>query len=390
VNRRVAINLTFFMAVFVVMAVWATRNVVTIEALERPYEMTVELERSSGIGPRAEVAYLGVGIGEIGKVERVPGGVVATMKIRRGERIPVGSTANVYRKSAIGEPYIDLFPPSEGVGDAFHQAGDVIPVELTTNPLEFSEMLRSASRLVSGIDPDRLRVLVHELAVALHGRSDQLRSLTESSARLASTFADRTEVLDRLATNNTRLTRVMAEHRGSLGQQITDLRHLAESLDRAKGDTTVLLDRGTRLLREAGDLVADQKGNLDCILSGLEATIEVASSPERVADLRRFLQVGPVGLARPFEVRDVLPDGVWVRVGVVTNPSNPPRQYVPPVPVPEAPAVPPCDSDLRPVGVQSASAPAPASTAPPVQTLGFAGGLAAAAAAVVVRLSGRR
>lgn len=389
-SRRVAINLVFFLGVFAVMLVWATRNVVTIEALEDPYELVVELDRSSGIGPRAEVAYLGVSFGVVDDVERVPGGVRAMLKIDKGKRIPVGSTANVYRKSAIGEPYIDFFPPEDGVDEGFLEPGDVVPVEQTTNPLEFSELLRSASRLVSGIDPERLRTLIHELSLALHERGDDLRRLTESGADLASTFAERTDVLDRLATNNTRFTRVMAEHRGSFGQQLTDLRQIAESLDNAKGDTSVLLERGSRLMQEAGDLVADQKGNLDCILTGLERLIVTASTPERVEDLRRFLAVAPSGLSRPFQARDVLPSGVWVRVGTLQNPNNPPRQYVPPVPVPEPPVVQPCRSELRPVGVRSASADRSAPTTPPVQTLGVAGGLAAVMAAVVVRLTARR
>ena len=391
-NRRVAINLAFFLGVFAVMVVWATGNVVSVEALERPYQIGVELERSSGIGERAEVAYLGVNYGEVAEVERIPGGVRATLKIKRDKRIPVGSTANVFRKSAVGEPYIDFFPPTEGDLDEFIEPGTVIPVEQTTTPLEFSELLRAASRVVSGIDPDRLRVLVHELSLALHERGDDLRRLTESSASLAATFAERTEVLDRLATNNTRLTAVVARHRGSLGQQLTDLRDLAESLERADGDTAVLLERGSRLTRELGDLVSDQKRNLDCTLRGLGRTIQVAGKPERVDDLRRTLQIAPEGFSRVWSARDVLPDGVWVRVGVVSNPNNPPRQYVPPVPVPEPPVITPCDSDLQPSGVEvrPASSRRPAPAAPAVQTLGTAGGLAAAVAAIVVRASSRR
>lgn len=391
-NKRVAINLVFFLAVFAVMVVWATGNVVSVEALEDPYEISVELERSSGIGERAEVAYLGVHFGEVAGVERIPGGVRARLKIEKGKEIPAEATANVFRKSAVGEPYIDFFPPEDGPSEAFLEPGDVVPVERTTTPLEFSELLRSASRLVSGIDPDRLKVLVHELALALNERGDDLRRLTESGAQLAATFAEKTEVLDRLATNNTRLTHVLAEHRGAFGQQLTDLRLLAESLENAKGDTAVLLDRGSRLMTETADLVADQKGNLDCILGGLEKTIDVAASPERVADLRRTLQIAPEGFGKVWSARDVLPSGVWVRVGLLNNPNNPPRQYVPPVPVPEAPVITACDSDLEPVGVQAspASAAAPASTTPPLESLGITGGLAAAAAALVVRLTARR
>lgn len=351
-NKRVAINLAVFLAVFAAMLVWAAGNIVTVDRLEQPYPLEVDLAAASGLLPRAEVAYLGVSAGSVDHVERVPGGVRAFLKVNNDVEIPVGSTANVFRKSAIGEPFIDFFPP-EGYtgGGPFMEPGDVVPRELTTTPLEFSELLRSASSLIRGIDPERLDVLIHDLALAVEGRSDDLRLLTVSSDEVTATFAARTELLDRLADNNTRLTRVVTESRGDLGSSITDLRALAASLRAAEGDTQVLLQRGGAFLGETADLVADQKGNLDCVLTDLERLIATATTPERVADLRRTLDIAPVGYGAVFATRDVEPDGVWVRVGLITNPQNPSRQYTPPEPIPAVPAVAPCSSNLVASGV---------------------------------------
>ena len=353
-NRRILINLAVFSAVFATMIVWAVNNVVSVEAIERPYELVADFEQASGILPRAEVAYLGVHYGTVGSVERLADEhlVRVTMKIDADRKIPEGSTANIFRKSAIGEPYIDFFPPKayDGKGP-YLEEGERVPIEQTTVPLEFSELLRSASRLVSGVDPDRTNVLIHELALALLDRSDDLRQLTIAGDQLAQTFAERTDVLDRLATNNTRLTHVVAQHRTSFGQPISDLAAVAESLRDARGDTTVLLERGSQLLGQTADIVAHQKGNLDCILGDLEDVIDATTTPDKLDGLRTQLHLAPVAFGKAFSTRDFEADGIWVRVGTITNPQNPPPQYVPPRDPPVAPQIPACNSTLRPSGV---------------------------------------
>jgi phospholipid/cholesterol/gamma-HCH transport system substrate-binding protein len=139
VNRRVVINLAFFMGVFAVMLVWALNNIVTIDAVERPYTIQGEFAQASGVRANAEVTYLGVHYGRVSGVERRTGGVLITMKIDRGKDLPEGAIASIFRKSAIGEPYVDFTPPpdaEEPTGTI--RGGDVIPQERTRVPLEFS------------------------------------------------------------------------------------------------------------------------------------------------------------------------------------------------------------------------------------------------------------
>jgi phospholipid/cholesterol/gamma-HCH transport system substrate-binding protein len=363
-NRRIAINLAVFSAVFALMLVWAVNNIVTIEALERPYPISGEFDQASGILPRAEVAYLGVNYGSVDRVDRIEGGVVIHMKIDRDKRIPAGSTANIFRKSSIGEPYIDFKPPPDYRGRGpFIEEGDRLPRDQTTVPLEFSELLRSASAVIGSVDAESTGIVVHELAEALVGRADDLRRLTIAGDRMAATFAERTELIDSLADTNTRLTRVVTEHRGSLGQSVSDLAELADSLRNARGDTSVLLERGSRFMTETADLVAGQKGNLDCILSDLEALIRLASTDEQLTGLRDLLTIGPRSYGQVYGARDMQQDGPWLRVGNIMNPNNPPPQYVPPRDPPPAPEVAPCTSPLRPANIDFE--PAAASTGGP-------------------------
>src|SRR5581483_6879885 len=97
-----------------------------------------------GLLPGSEVDYLGVTFGTVSSVERIDGGVLATMKIDKDKKLPADSTANIFRKSALGEQYVEFDPPAGYTnGGPFCAKDVVIPMSRTTVPLEFSELLRS-------------------------------------------------------------------------------------------------------------------------------------------------------------------------------------------------------------------------------------------------------
>lgn len=338
---RIGINIVVFVGVFFAFVVWAFNNVVSWDRLDQPYNVVVHADGASGVAANAEVAYLGVHYGRVSSVELEDGGVRINMKIDKDRRIPIGSVPRIFRKSPIGEPYIDFNPPADldPASAEYYEDGDEV-VDAQGNPLrasvplEFSELLRTASDLISNIEPEQAASLLAELALALDGRGDDLRRFTAAADQLASTFAERTDVLDRLAENSTRLTEVFAEHRGALGSTITDLSALASSLRNASGDTEVLLDRGTQLLTLTADLIEDERPAIDCLLGDLVPVMDAAATDERLASLEHLLQTGPEGFGRLYSTVDHEPDGPWVRVNLVIDLTSPPRQFVPALSLP--------------------------------------------------------
>ena len=353
-SRRVAINLVAFVGVFVLMLWWAVNNIISFDFIERPYEISGEFAATVGVATNAEVAYLGINYGAVRSVESAEGKVRITMSIDRDKQIPAGSRARIFRKSAIGEPYIDFEPPSGySDGGPYLEPGDVVPIERTTVPLEFSELLRSASRVLGSVEPEATRTLIHELAVALNGRGETLRDLTVDSDALLATFAEKADLLDSLSANSTRLTRTVTERRGSLSSAISDLAAVGESLRAAEPDTKVLLDRGSELLRTTADLVGDVKQDLDCVLSDLDEVIDVTTTDENLGHLVNTLEDGPTGFEYVWLTRDTEPGGgLWVRVSILVDFANPADQYIPPRDLPAVPEIPPCLSPLasRPTG----------------------------------------
>ncbi|HEX4902075.1 MAG TPA: MCE family protein [Acidimicrobiales bacterium] len=359
-SRRVLVNLVAFLGVFVLTLWWAVNNIISFEFLERPYQIQGEFAGTAGVSSASEVAYLGVHYGEVESAELVEDKVVITMNIDRGKQIPAGSKARIFRKSAVGEPYIDFQPPEDyDDGGPYIEAGDVLPLEQTSVPLEFSELLRSASRVLSAVDPEQTRTLVHELAVALNGRGEALRDLTVDSDALLQTFAEKAELLDSLSANSTRLTRTVTERRGALSSSLRDLAAVGESLRNVEPDTRVLLERGTELLSQTADLVGDIKQDLDCVLHDLDSVIDVASTEENLGHLVTTLERGPTAFEYVWLTRDEEPGGVWVRTFLLLDTVNPPEQYLPPKELPAVPEIPECASPLTPRGSSAEAASTP-------------------------------
>jgi len=123
-----------------------------------------------------------------------------------------------------------------------------------------------------------------------------------------------------------------------------------------------LLDQGSQLMTQLASLVDDEKGNIDCVLHDLGDVIDVSSQPARVAGTGYLLDNGGTAFGEVFSTRDEGPDGVWVRVNLLEDPTNPSRQYNPPLDLPVVPPVAPCASTLT---SSATTGLAPASTSGP-------------------------
>ena len=384
-NRRTIANLVTFFVVGGLFFFWAATSLVKLDAINKPYKVKADFSNAVGLLPGSEVDYLGVTFGTVSSVERIDGGVRVTMKLDNTKKVPQNSSANIFRKSALGEQYIEFDPPAGYTsGGPYYAKNALVPMARTTVPLEFSELLRSASRLVSAIPPGAVDTLVHEAAIGVNGRVDSLRGLADAGDRLSQMLVQRSAALDRLATNNTSLTHTFTEHSQSLSQSVSDLRQVAQSLKNARGDTTILLQRGAQLLGTAADLVAKHKGDLDCDLKTIELLTDVTTTQHNLEGLQTVLTASPVAFGDLWDASDVDPipgyptDPIspvkrWIRVGFKVNPGyNPAPQYVPARVLPPVAEVPACVSPLH------ADAPdyVPASAGGPSAFLASTGGTA--------------
>ncbi|MGH9274569.1 MAG: MlaD family protein [Acidimicrobiales bacterium] len=363
INRRILINLGAFLLLFAILSAWAVMNVLKFDFIERPFEVTAFFETSPGLRDGFEVTYLGLRVGEIGGValvddgalcrtdqNRAAGGCVEVeLKIDRGAEIPANVTAAVSRKSAVGEPYVDLtVPEGAATTTAILEAGALL--KDGTVPLAYSDLFKALNDLVQAIPPDAVETLVHELALGLEGRSEDIRRLLEGADDLTATFAADPAFLADLTDQLTALTHTLAEHRDSFGSAIDNFTLFSESLAANRDALIAVLDRTPRFAGQLADLLDAAGGDLTCAVRSLAVTTEGLTSDATLADVNALLDVAvAAGQALSSSVHDE-PDGTWIhgplQLNSPANGGDPVPIYATPPVLPKPPALETCNVSL--------------------------------------------
>jgi phospholipid/cholesterol/gamma-HCH transport system substrate-binding protein len=346
-KNRIYLNLGFFAVLGVVMTVWAFSTIIRLDAIERPYRVSAEFVSSPGLMRGFDVAYLGVRVGKIGDVRLAPGRIVVGLDIDREIRLPKGATAEVRRKSAIGEPYVELSPPATGVTGPTLAAGDTISLAKTSVPLDYKKLFEGVGKLLNAVPPRDAKTITHELAVALDGRAPAIRNIIDDAHSLTGTLADNAAVLDDLSVQLTRLTHTLAGKRGELASGITDLSTVTSTLRASRADLNAFLDRGPGVFAQLDSAVKKSRPGFSCLLTALGQPHRPAFSPETERNVHHLLSIVPTALSLADDISARHGDTVYGRAAFifsVPGGPTPAEEYAGAVAPPTVPALRSCPS----------------------------------------------
>ena len=367
-SRRLVVNAAAFAVLGGALFVWAIFNLLSFDFVERPIVVTAEFDTSPGLLPAFQASYLGVPVGTIKSVDLVDGKVRVQLKIKRDEKIPADVRAGVKRRSAVGEPYIDMMLPpgttfQKGRGP-YLKDGDLIPIARTEAPLEYSDLFNALDNLVRTIPEDTLRTFIRELSVGLQGRDGSIRQVLAGASDLTATVAANSELFEQLIGETNRLVHTLASHTGEMAASFDNLVAVTGALRDSRGALTTLLEKGPGFGQEVAKLLAATGADLGCFIDVLGATATELATPATLADLQRLISMGP-------EFRDELRDIVrprqetggnpWLHVGLRINGGS---DRVPVYPtqrtLPTPPPIRTCKGAPVPPGLAGASATAAA------------------------------
>lgn len=242
---RVRINLAVFALLAVVTIAWSVVSLFDIDRLDRPYNVTAEFESSPGLRSGFQVTYLGTQIGTVKSVALEPGMSIVTLRIDRDVEIPADVTAQARRQSAIGEPYVNLSPRDLTNTETGPRLADGanISIEDTTIPINYEDLFTAFDDLVNAVDPSEVEILVDELAAALDGRGDELRTLVVGARDLSDDLVTNADEIDALLVDLGDMAGLAAEHSDSLEASLDALTEVSTSLDEIDaGFREVLVD----------------------------------------------------------------------------------------------------------------------------------------------------
>ncbi|MFV2173064.1 MCE family protein [Actinomadura sp. LOL_016] len=334
---RIVVNLVFFAVLGVVLAIWALRSIISIDALERPYHVTVQFATSPGLRADQEVTHLGVHVGTVGGVALRDGRVDVRLDLDRGTDVPAGVGARVLRKSAIGEPYIELTPPSRPDGNDLRD-GDRIPVARTKSTVDYQQLFTGLGDTLRAVDPRDARTLVHEAAAGLQGRGRSINAIIGDTHQLTGTLAADAGTLDALAVELTRLTSTLADHRHPLASGVNDLATVTATIRRERAHLQTVLDEGPGAIAGINELLRKSRPGLGCLLTAAATPSEPLLTPANSAKIRHVLDTVPTlkALVTDITARDATGPYLRVTPVITVGGSQAPTEYADPRPRPKA------------------------------------------------------
>ncbi|GAA4040020.1 MlaD family protein [Nonomuraea soli] len=344
-RNRVYLNLAVFAILGIVMTVWAFSTIIKLDVIERPYRVEAEFASSPGLVHGFDVAYLGVRVGRIGDVRLAPGKIVVGLDIDKEIRLPRSVTAEVRRKSAIGEPYVELTPPKTGAGGPVLAAGDLIPLARTSVPLDYRKLFQGVGRLLNAVPPEDARTITHELAVALEGRAPDIRAIIDDAHDVTDTLADNSKVLDELAVELTRLTHTLAGERHKISSAIRDTGLVTDSVVDARTDLYAFLDQGPGVFAQLHELMLKARPGFSCALTAAGLPHRPAFSAESERYAHHLLGLVPTTLALADDISDRQGNTTYGRntfIFSVPGGPTPAYEYADPLGPPAVPGVRSC------------------------------------------------
>ncbi|CAN5644091.1 MlaD family protein [soil metagenome] len=207
----VGIIVTAGLIVAIAGTVWLSRG-----GLERGYPLYAKFSWGEGLKRGQPVLLSGVTAGYVDKVEFIPtGGVLATLRMTGGYRVPKGSRASVIPAGFFGDKAVALVP--ERPNPVTHAEGDTLPV--APSPPGVDQLAARADSIAGSVQAIT-REFERELVLG--------RGLAELRATLAGT--------NRLVSQ---LSQIAAAQSRQLDATMASLRGAAAAIDPAKVDSTL-------------------------------------------------------------------------------------------------------------------------------------------------------
>jgi virulence factor Mce-like protein len=173
-----------------------------------------------------DVKVRGVLVGRIAAIDLGDNGdAVVEMRLDAQHELPNDSRVEIRSKTVFGQKWIELIPPRDSTAPAF-AANDVIPDELTQEPLELERALQLGHDLLSEIPLRELSSLLKTLANSFEGsEADARNAIDQGLVALRNTNASADDLDLAL--------RQLSEFSAWLDDNDTDLLSFMTSVDRA-------------------------------------------------------------------------------------------------------------------------------------------------------------
>ncbi|MGL4306185.1 MAG: MCE family protein [Mycobacteriaceae bacterium] len=252
----------------------------------------------SGLRSGDDVRMAGVRVGRVEAVELVDNQAKVSFIVQEDQKIFDNTRALIRYQNLIGQRYIALALPHNERGMEM-TSGASIDIKNTEPSFDISLLLNGFEPLFATLNPEQINSLSESIVQAVQGDGASLASLIAQSTTLATTFANKDEVLGSLIENLGSALNQLNMQSTELKSVILQVRKLVEGLN---GQSATL---GSSVLKigDAADSLATMLGSIQPSLkttldSAKQASVLLTSLGEKLDKTAQDVPIFLAGLIR--------------------------------------------------------------------------------------------
>lgn len=230
---------------------------------------------AQGLDDQSDVKVRGINVGKVSSVKLTQDGHVRVrIRLDRGIKAPVTSSAAIEPLSIFGPKFIDLRPGAdEGAGPYL---ADGAAIAQTQDLQDLTDIATPTYKLLGSVAPHDLATLLHTFSQGLNGRGQGLANTVDNAAALLNLSAQNTQNLKTLIANGQTISATLA----SRGDVIVRLAHDLNVIDPALSDDpaafTAILTGTSRLSDQIVDLLQSNPGGPGAIIRSVTPAVDIS------------------------------------------------------------------------------------------------------------------
>ncbi|RJO79379.1 MCE family protein [Nocardia panacis] len=170
-------------------ASYLTFGVVRADPFAEYTNASMVLKDSGGLGVGSPILLTGIPVGKVTAVDNSAAGVEVRFRVDGAQHLPTDSTITIEHLSALGEPYVQFVPKTQG--GPYLRDGQRLDTRSVTAPLSIPQAARLVTRTMNQLDPKVVGSLLNTASGALSGTQSTIPGLARSGDLLAATIMSR-------------------------------------------------------------------------------------------------------------------------------------------------------------------------------------------------------
>ncbi len=273
------------------------------------YDMRAEFEDATGVMKGDAVKIAGVDVGRVTGTEIQDGKAILSFNVDKGIELPTDSEVAIRWRNVLGQRFLYLYPGDDA---KVWDEGDTVPLSHTNDVADIGEFLNRVGPILKAIDPEQANAFLDAVNTALASNEENVRSLLDAGASLASDLSERDGHIARTIGNADTIMEAFASQDDQIASIIDNLDDVSGVLARRTDDVNQLVTNFADVQDQLDELLATSSSNIDATIGSLDSVSSTLSSNQK--NLARTLRSTPGGVSNYFQTTAW---GEWFNVRIV-------------------------------------------------------------------------